>query len=31
MNDAAANPGDAAARVDMRDPGWRDDPHPLLR
>ena len=31
MNDAAANFGDAADRVDMRDPGWRADPHPLLR
>ena len=31
MNDAAANYGDAADRVDMRDPGWRADPHPLLR
>jgi pimeloyl-[acyl-carrier protein] synthase len=31
MNDASANPDDAAARVDMRDPGWRADPHPLLR
>jgi len=31
MNDAVANRGDAADRVDMRDPGWRADPHPLLR
>ena len=31
MNDAAAKPRDAADRVDMRDPGWRADPHPLLR
>ncbi|MDP3612873.1 MAG: cytochrome P450, partial [Rubrivivax sp.] len=31
MNDAAANRGDGADRVDMRDPGWRADPHPLLR
>ncbi len=31
MNDAAANPGAAGARVDMRGPGWRVDPHPLLR
>ena len=31
MNDAAAKHGNSAARVDMRDPGWRADPHPLLR
>jgi pimeloyl-[acyl-carrier protein] synthase len=31
MNDIAAKGGDAGDRVDMRDPGWRADPHPLLR
>jgi cytochrome P450 len=30
MNDTAAQPGDAGNRIDMRDPGWRADPHPLL-
>jgi cytochrome P450 len=31
MNEPTTYSGDAAARVDMRDPGWRTDPHPLLR